>query len=1275
MTVTPPPPIVGVLLPLRVETKFSPPQGLAGWLLRVRVIPDVPSVDGHDPLASDVELDSVTSLWQNCSGDLSTGQGIVEWRAFCARHGAGRAAWLARTFPPVGSGGEITVNRPAQVRTDPRIADLAGLPPTIELWLARGGAAPARVATLTLDPALLRSDLPDPTSGESRWWSSYVTAVQAGLATEIDLGSRADDIDVLYAVGTGGGDPAPLFAAHRDSGELAVLALGTATNTVDGEPAADLATDPETWRALVLSGGAGDLGTAAVSSAITGQPDALAPLPGGGNYHGELNRHMVAALWPAVFGYGLKNLWSVGERAFTVGEWALDNLLPEGPIPPLRIGEQPYGVLPVTDLHSWVPATDDPAIEEQLRPSLIRLLDAWAAAAETVGTTAGADTEKLLRLLGHTPSSTDYSWRWFVPLELLHPLGWGFGKGVPHADLVKWWDQTAAPVLGFGVSPTRRYGSVGYPRDARLPLVQPNNLSAPMTLGDALSRLAQAPPRTLVSAGGLKELFGRLPNSLLFRLSLFSLVAGAAEVARGGAGQRGALLEPPYAADALATELARWVAEMDPNQLPGHVSSALWVAARDGIAQLAGFEVADLERAFTATLDTAAYRLDPWVTGIAWRRLQTLPAPVRDLGVYGWVDAPRPADQTAFAPEFLHAPSTAQALTAAVLRDRSLSDHDAARWHMDLTSDRVRLADSLAADVRMGAHLSEALGRAVERVVAAQADVERLRRTFPIRTEHAGRRVCDGSQVLERLRDDPASLGLVDAVLDELRTIADAVDVYADLLVADAVFDVVSGRTREAAPAMDAAAGLAAPPVLDVIRTQRHGRGVATFVVAALPAVPGPSTLDATTSPGRIADPSLAAYLDTAFGAATDPAWTWTVHHPDGVTISPITLSDLGLAPVDTAGISGAALARTALAASGAPADSAVTPDGEFEAHARLIRLIRLFGGQPATAADLADDGSSPDSAAIQADLLARYIDLSDVAGMVVERLQAALTGADDDRARALRAALAWGITPLEHDNPDPATLVTRARDALAARLGTAPSPADAAVLGALDLARALSELAAAEGRLPVLARHRLDQVPAKLVPDATRAFGSPGLEPDWLETVAPVRRAVARLEAYQLAQRGAGSVALSGWTNTPGDPWQTVVPPATPQGLTATRTLVAAFGPPGVLDPGTDPTRQVAVVLLDSWSETVPATEHPTSVALHVDTPGSRPPQAILLAVPPDLGTPLDTPGTVDIVIQARMLAHARAATPDLLDEYASGLPLTMLPANPPAGVLLDPA
>ena len=143
----------------------------------------------------------------------------------------------------------------------------------------------------------------------------------------------------------------------------------------------------------------------------------------------------------------------------------------------------------------------------------------------------------------------------------------------------------------------------------------------------------------------------------------------------------------------LTSVVATWAGSIDPLHLPAHVSSALWQAARSGIAALAGFDVEELERAFTATVDSAAYRIDPWVTGIAWRRLQNLATPTYDLGVYGWVDAPRPAgDAGTFTPEYLHAPSSAQAMTAAVLRDRSLSDSDPARWHMDLTSDRIRLA-------------------------------------------------------------------------------------------------------------------------------------------------------------------------------------------------------------------------------------------------------------------------------------------------------------------------------------------------------------------------------------------------------------------------------------------------------------------------------------------------------------------------------------------------------------------------------------------------------
>lgn len=1278
----PPTPVVGVLLPLRIETKFTPPDGTAGWTMRVRVIPDILSVDRHDPLPTEVELDSVEAMWRNCSGDLSSDQGSSEWRAFCTRHGAGRAAWLARTYPPLTTDGVIGINRPTEVRTDALIADLAGLPPTIELWLARGGGPPALAATLTLDPTLLRSDPPDPSSGETRWWSSFPTAVLAGLATTIDLGATADDIDVLYAVGVGGGDPTDLFAAHRDSGELAVLPLGVATNTVDGQPAADLATDPESWRALTLSGGAGDLGTAAVSTVLTGRPDALSPLPGGAAYHLDRAHAMVAALWPGVFGYSLKNLWSIGEASFAAGLWAMDNLVPEGPVPPVRIGDQPYGVLPVTDLREWVVATGDPDVEEQLRPWLLRGLDHWAAAAESAGTTADADTDRLLEVIAQTPSSTHYAWRWFAPLELLHPLSWGFGAGVLHKDLQQWWDHMAAPVLAYPVAPTRRYGSLGYAQDIRMPLVQPNNLTPPVTFAEALQRLATLSPKLFADIGSLKELFPRLPNSLLFRLALFSLMTSAAEVARATVHISAPMLELPYAADTLATQLRTWISTMDPNSLPPHESAQLWQAARGAIAGLGQYDVDDLERTFTATVDTAAYRIDPWVTGIAWRRLQGLAAATYDLGVYGWVDSPAPATAAAAEAEFLHAPSTAQARTAAILRDRALSDEQADRWHMDITSDRVRLADQIAGEVRLGAHLSEVVGRLVERAVAAEADVDRLRAAYPIRTEHAGRRVCDGQRVLADLATDPASLQLATVVLDQLSAIAQALDVYADLLVADAVYDVVSGRTQEASAAMDAAAGLSAPPELDVIRTQRHGRGLATFVLAALPGAAGPAGVDASTSPARIAEPSLAAQLDTTSGPADGDAWTWVVAHPDGTSVQTVTLSDLGLSPADTGSVSGAALARAASWWSGSPAGSTVSPDGELAAHASVLRLIALYGGQPALGSNLADDGSTPDSAPIHADLIARYTDLHDAAEATSAQLQAAATaGASDaDRTAALLRALAWGVTPLDQDDPDLATSVLRGRDALAARIAAAPDVLTAGALGVLDLARALTELATGEGRLPILARHRLDQIPAQLLPDVDDSATDTSLQPQWLETVAPVRRTVARLEAYQLGQPDGD--ALSAWSNSPGDPWRLTAPPpsttnpaGTSYGTQDTRTLIAAFGPAGVLDAGVDPTREVALALLDSWSETVPATDHPTSVAVHVNTPGSRPPQAILIAVPPDLGTVLDATSTVGIVAAARQLAHARAVTPARIDDLATALPLTMVPANPTAATLLDPA
>ena len=152
------------------------------------------------------------------------------------------------------------------------------------------------------------------------------------------------------------------------------------------------------------------------------------------------------------------------------------------------------------------------------------------------------------------------------------------------------------------------------------------------------------------------------------------------------------------------------------------------------------------------------------------------------------------------------------------------------------------------------------------------------------------------------------------------------------------------------------------------------------------------------------------------------------------------------------------------------------------------------------------------------------------------------------------------------------------------------------------------------------------------------------------------------------------GDARLPRGRTGPATPGRRHVPTGSIPGLVATSRLVAAFGPAGVLDPGGDPSRRVAFGLVDTFSETIPSTEHTTGVAFHFDAPGARAPQAILVAVPPKVDVPLDTATLVAIVAETRDAAHARMATPADIDALGAALPLTVLPANAPAGVTLLP-
>jgi hypothetical protein len=110
---------------------------------------------------------------------------------------------------------------------------------------------------------------------------------------------------------------------------------------------------------------------------------------------------------------------------------------------------------------------------------------------------------------------------------------------------------------------------------------------------------------------------------------------------------------------------------------------------------------------------------------------------------------------------------------------------------------------------------------------------------------------------------------------------------------------------------------------------------------------------------------------------------------------------------------------------------------------------------------------------------------------------------------------------------------------------------------------------------------------------------------------------------------------------------------------------VVAAYGP-AVSQAG-----NVAIAALDGWTDSIPSQRHVTSAAFGFNAPKSRAPQAILLAVPPDPAQRLTTGGLVDVVLETRQLAHARATRPGDRGGLPYATPAPIVHASPPVSFL----
>ncbi|HEY5892685.1 MAG TPA: hypothetical protein VIT91_05585 [Chthoniobacterales bacterium] len=377
---------------------------------------------------------------------------------------------------------------------------------------------------------------------------------------------------------------------------------------------------------------------------------------------------------------------------------------------------------------------------------------------------------------------------------------------------------------------------------------------------------------------------------------------------------------------------------------------------RRSLAYLKTVSSARLQRLLAGTLDLCAHRLDAWITSFAAKRLDTMRKTAVTgvyFGGYGWVESLKPAPartevaapageqapifQTPDDPGFVHTPSLTQAETVALLRNGHLT-HSTPEVRdllaIDLSSERVRLANYLLDGVRQGQPLGALLGYRFERRLH-ELKLDRLiasfRKVAPLggKLENtnepveaiAANNVVDGLELRRKwseVKDDPdASADFLTALnpppatterttlRNELNALDDAVDAVSDAVVAESVYQAVRGNTVRTASTLDAIArGEAPPPELEVVRTPRSGVALTHRVVTLAGGNPAPTPgwIDPAQSPRASAEPHLNAF---AARLLVPPAIVRCVVEqldaPPGQAAAPkeIALSELGLAPLD----------------------------------------------------------------------------------------------------------------------------------------------------------------------------------------------------------------------------------------------------------------------------------------------------------------------------------------------------------------------------------------
>lgn len=1303
LTLTPDLPVA--MLPVRLETRFVDEPG--GRVLKIRVYPDDAHVDDHEPLLTDDEVSAGQAYWAATRADAA--HEPAAWRALAVRVGTYRALWVREQTTPDAAGTFPTLTTRAAGTSRPTVA--RGLPDFFWFRVRVGadvttlpGAPIADVVQVGLD---LTPQSDEPTvenellvlHEELRWLNDYDAAVAQGMALTVPLPANTELVDEVSVVGASLSLPpdtasdvlSTLITHHRVSRGAGFIPPGTPTNNLsDSTSGFAERPDADSLPRDVVDP-APTSNAAVLAQALGIAPATLAPLAGSASDDAEQQRLMAAALFEGTWGPFLRVKMQPGFPVTTmprVYAHVTDHLRPGGPLPALRLGRQPYGVLPIQPA-GWQAAPGEPDVVAWLGDYLTRLRQLWLGGRGNV--------PDGLTLFSHEAVSSGIRVRTANASSTAPYFAIDLGDNLTQ-------QKRLAAELHFGTMLPQVLRDLFKPDAARvwLPMAHESDLDfslfdpKPKEAKSVLGLLLRNAARGIVEAaageyrGGMDPPID--PNLIGYEMAQIPNLTIDAIAGRAVSTDPEVSVEPRLKLEALYQRQG-----IGPDGVQGEIGSALAARVVDGVFDvsrylfsdamvafnraveaLAVISVEDRARLVGEALDATSHRYDAWVTSLATRRLTALrrenPQGVQ-LGAWGYVKNVRRRPLTAVTgrpdlPEgiesdpanrgFTLAPSPRQATTAAVIRAAWAAhggdpDNATAPFAVDLESRRLRRALELAEGMRNGQQLGALLGYQLERHLhdvsgnGLELDwvIYDLRAAFPLRVSTgeavsavSERWVVDGWQVAQA---ELAAAGSVVAAVAQnepapekaaiqagVSALIESLDTLTDLGLAESVYQLAGRNFARAAAATDVIGRAAVPPdTFEVAGTPRGGVGIEQRLVFAFPKAPATPGWSKTTPRAKLC-PEANAFLAARFGRAKDIELR--LLDANQGEAGRCTVADLKISALDfaaDAATSGLPLLLT-LAKRTTNADTAVRIALDAVEDADLIDVV-----ERAAAWHTALAGREP----IAQTTFTLNADTHDDGGPKPDpKALPKVVALAADLATASEADLPlWGVFGAREQATARAADVAAATTAAAAATALFGSPA--IVAGVLPVPGPVAESLADQKGLGV---------------DDAR-LGR------WLSDTGRVRAPAAALDEACLLDEvaGAADVVLQAG--------QTPLAPFDPDGAHGTDRSWVGWAFPDTL--GEQPVVSYVIaggpqgntlhgVVLDSWTEVIPDDDGTGAAAANLSAPDARPPNLVLLAVPAVHDAPWTRDALFSVVDEAVELAQCRLVDLDASKRVPGVLP-----------------